>query len=75
MAAVAGLVAELDVPFSSPEEFGEMALAWLVGGAKELAGELSEEILAGPPLQPIRQRVPVEEHPDFFKEPPPLWGR
>jgi hypothetical protein len=51
-----GLVGELDVAFWSPEEFGRVALAWLSEGVAALAGDISDEILAGPPM-----KLPLDE--------------
>jgi hypothetical protein len=38
MAGVRWLIGELDVAYSSPEEFGQIALAWLTEGVQAQAG-------------------------------------
>jgi hypothetical protein len=69
------LTGELDVVFSSPEEFGRIAMAWLDEGVRALAGDISEEILAGPPLKPYwHEGVIREEDPRFEPDKPSLWG-
>jgi hypothetical protein len=65
---------ELDVAFSSPEEFGRVALAWLTDGMQALAGDVSDEILGGPPLQPYWTEGVSEDDPRFGVGEPPLWG-
>lgn len=69
------LVGEVAVPYSSPEEFGGLALSWLGEGVQVLAGDISEEILAGPPLKTYwPEGVTDEEDPRFAIREPPLWG-
>jgi hypothetical protein len=66
---------ELDIAYSSPEEFAEIVLAWFGEGVKFLAEDISEEILAGPPLKrTFPKGVISEEDPAFSYRPPPLWG-
>ena len=61
-----GVAGELDVAFSSAEEFGRLALEWLTDGVRFLAGDVSDEILAGPPLKPYwHSGVVDEEDPRF----------
>jgi hypothetical protein len=70
-----GLAGELNVAFSSAEEFGLLALEWLTEGVRFLAGDISDELLVGPPLQPYWHRGAVaEEDPGFSAHMPPLWG-
>jgi hypothetical protein len=74
-AASRDIIGELDVSFSSPEEFGRIALGWLTEGVQALAAGISEEILAGPPLKPYwHEGLIPEEDPRFHPEVPPLWG-
>jgi len=74
-AASRDIIGELDVTFSSPEEFGRIVLGWLTEGVQALAADISEEILAGPPLKPYwREGVIPEEDPRFHPQLPPLWG-
>jgi hypothetical protein len=74
-AVIRDITGELDVPFSSPEEFGRIALGWLTEGVQALAADISEEILAGPPLKPYwHEGLIPEEDPRFHPEVPPLWG-
>lgn len=69
------LVGEVDIPYYSAEEFGELALAWLTEGVRLLAGDISDEILARPPLKPYwHSGVMHEEDPRFYIQEPPLWG-
>lgn len=69
------LVGEIDTPYFSNEEFGQIALAWLTEGVQSLAGDISDEILAGPPLKPnLNSGVIDEEDPRFITREPPLWG-
>jgi hypothetical protein len=69
------LTAELDVAYSSPQEFGQVALAWLTEGVQALAADLSAEILAGPPLKAPRDSGVIDESdPRFKAQEPPLWG-
>lgn len=37
---------EVDVVYSAPEEFSQIALEWLTEGVQFLAGDISDEILA-----------------------------
>jgi hypothetical protein len=74
-AVIRDITGELDVSFSSPEEFGRIALGWLTEGVQALAAGISEEILAGPPLKPYwHEGLIQEEDPRFHPEVPPLWG-
>ena len=66
------MTGELDVPFASPGEFGRIALAWLSEGAQALAKDISDEILAGPPMKLPLDEVYTDEGPGT--EWPPLWG-
>lgn len=67
--------AELDVAYSSPEEFGIIVLDWLTRGIQFVAGDISDEILAGPPLKRPRFISNYDpEDPNFHDDPPPLWG-
>lgn len=70
-----GLAGELDVAYSSAEEFGRLALEWLTEAVRFLAGDVSDEILAGPPLKPYWHKGVIdEEDPRFALRVPPLWG-
>jgi hypothetical protein len=70
-----GLAGELDVAYSTAEEFGRLALEWLTDGVRFLAGDVSDEILAGPPLKPYWHKGVIdEEDPRFAVRVPPLWG-
>ena len=70
-----GLVGELDVAYSSAEEFGRLVLEWLTEAVRFLAGDVSDEILAGPPLKPYWHRGVIDEgDPRFALRVPPLWG-
>lgn len=69
------LAGELDIAYSSAEEFGRLALEWLSEAVQFLAGDVSDEILAGPPLKPYwHTGVIDEEDPRFALRVPPLWG-
>jgi len=66
---------ELDVAYSSPDEFAAIALAWITEGVDVLAADISAEILAGPPVaQPYDSGVIDEADPRFAVRPPPLGG-
>jgi hypothetical protein len=70
-----GLAGELDVAYSSPEEFARLVLEWLTEAVRFLAGDVSDEILAGPPLKPYWHKGVIdEEDPRFALRVPPLWG-
>jgi hypothetical protein len=69
------LSGEIDVAYSSPEEFGRIALEWLTEGVQFLAGDISDEILAlNPPLAPRKQGSIREEDWDPRPQPPPFLG-
>jgi hypothetical protein len=70
-----GLAGELDVAYSSAEEFGRLVLEWLTEAVRFLAGNVSDEILAGPPLKPYWHKGVLDEgDPRFALRVPPLWG-
>jgi hypothetical protein len=70
-----GLAGELDVAYSSDEEFGRLVLEWLTEAVRFLAGDVSDEILAGPLLKPYWHRGVIDEgDPRFALRVPPLWG-
>ena len=71
------IIGEIDVAFSSAEEFGRIAMAWLTDGVRLVAGDISDEILAGPPLKPYWHEgggTVNEWDPAFHARQPPLWG-
>jgi hypothetical protein len=47
----------------------------LTEGTQVLAGDVSDEILAGPPLQPYWHEGVSEDDPRFGAVMPALWGR
>jgi hypothetical protein len=70
-----GIIGELDIAYSSPDEFGRIAMAWLGEGITALAGDIGDEILAGPPLKPYWHQESLSENdPRFHVSMPPLWG-
>jgi hypothetical protein len=72
--AVRAVTGELDVEYSSLEQFAQIALEWLTDGVSFLAGDISDEILTGPPLTRTYAASIDEEDPGFAVSTPRLWG-
>jgi hypothetical protein len=68
-----GIIGELDIAFSTPNEFGEIALAWLDEGVASLANAEHEDILSGPPLK-WDTRVPDSDAPQDGPPAGSAWG-
>ena len=45
-----GVNGEVNIAYSSPEEFGRIVLDWLLTGVQVLAPDIGEELLAGNPV-------------------------
>ena len=67
-----GVNGEVNIAYSSPEEFGRIVLDWLLTGVQVLASDISEELLAGKPVAEEPHRDSDYDHP--LRPRPPIGG-